>query len=193
LVSTLADLHSLEEGEAAFEDGTVNYLGLPAVGAGLAFMEAVGVELIQKRIMRLFAYLSAELRVLRHRNGRPLIRIYGPAESERRGAALAFNVLDRYGALIPHYEVEMRANEANISVRSGCFCNPGASEYALQYTGAEVLACYQEAGAENLDKDRYAKCMGRKATGAVRASLGMASNFSDVHRFMKFIIGTYLN
>jgi len=193
MVSTLADLHSLEEGGAAFEDGTINYLGLPAVGAGLAFMEEVGVELIQKRIMQLFAYLSGEMRALRHRNGRPLIRIYGPAESERRGATLTFNILDRHGALIPHHTVEMQANEANISVRSGCFCNPGASEYALQHTREDILACYQDAGAENFDKEHYGRCMGDKATGAVRVSLGMASNFLDVHRFMKFVTGAYLN
>jgi selenocysteine lyase/cysteine desulfurase len=35
--------------------------------------------------------------------------------------------------------------------------------------------------------------MGGKATGAVRVSLGMASNFFDIHRFLKFITGTYLN
>lgn len=192
LVSTLADHHVMEEGEAAFEEGTVNYLNLPAVSAGLFYMEEIGVELIHGRLMLLLAYLLREMHALRHRNGQPVVRIYGPADTERRGATVAFNILDRHGALLPHHAVETQANQANISVRSGCFCNPGASEFALGHTRAEIQACSLEAGVGGFDMQRYSACMGDRATGAVRVSLGMASNFSDVHHFMKFIGATYL-
>ena len=40
VVSVLADDHFLAEGEAAFEDGTIDYLGLPAVEIGLRHLTA---------------------------------------------------------------------------------------------------------------------------------------------------------
>jgi molybdenum cofactor sulfurtransferase len=192
LASTLADHHVMEEEEAAFEDGTVNYLNLPAVSAGLIYMEEIGVELIHARLMLLLAYLLREMRALRHSNGQALVRIYGPVDTEHRGATVAFNITDRRGAMVPHHLVETQANEANISLRSGCFCNPGASEFALGHSRAEVQACRLAAGVTSFDMQRYSECMGDRATGAVRVSLGMASNFSDVHRFIKFIGDTYL-
>lgn len=193
LVSTLADHHVLDEGEAAFEEGTVNYLNLPAVSAGLIYLEEVGVELIQHRTMLLLAYLLRELRTLRHANGRAAARIYGPADTERRGASVVFNILDRRGAVLPHSLVETQANQAKISLRSGCFCNPGASEFALGHSRAEIQACRLAAGDDDFDMRRYSECMGDKALGAVRVSLGMASNFADAHRFVKFIADTYLH
>lgn len=193
LVSTLADLHIMEDGEAAFEEGTINYLSLPAVSAGLVFMEEIGVDVIQKRVMLLLAYLLREMRALRHRNGHPVIRIYGPAETEHRGAVLAFNIVDSRGLLVPHNDVEIQANLDGISIRSGCFCNPGSGEYAFRHTGEEIQACCDGAGFEEFSVERYSKCLGDKAMGAVRVSLGMVSNFYDVHRFIKFIAGKYIN
>lgn len=193
LVSTLADHHVMEEGEAAFEEGTVNYLNLPAVSSGLIYMEEVGIELIHDRLVLLLDYLLREMAALRHRNGQPVVRIYGPADTNRRGATLAFNILDRHGKLIPHHVVETQANQNNISVRSGCFCNPGAGEFAFGHSQANVQACRLEAGVDDFNMGRYGACMGDIALGAVRLSLGMASNFSDIHLFMKFIGDTYLD
>lgn len=191
LVSTLADHHVMEDGEAAFEDGTVNYLNLPPVSTGLLMMEEIGLELIQRRLSLLLAYLLREMRALRHRNGRRVVRIYGPADMERRGATLTFNIFDCRGVVFSHQTVETQANQANISIRSGCFCNPGASEFALGHSHAEIQACCLEADTDGFDLQRYGECMGDKAMGAVRVSLGMASNFADVHRFIKFVAATY--
>jgi selenocysteine lyase/cysteine desulfurase len=193
LVSTLVDHHVMEVEEAAFEDGTVNYLNLPAVSAGLIYMEELGLELIHRRVTALLAYLLREMSALRHDNGQAVVRIYGPADTERRGATVAFNILDRRGVLLPHQKVEMLANQANISVRSGCFCNPGASEFALGHSHADIQACRLEAGVDGFDMRHYTACMGDRGMGAVRVSLGMASNFADVHQFVTFIGDTYLN
>ena len=32
---------------------------------------------------------------------------------------------------VPYWEMEERARQENISLRGGCFCNPGASELAF--------------------------------------------------------------
>lgn len=42
--------HYLEDGVAAFEDGTVNYLSLPAVDLGLRHIESIGIERIHHRL-----------------------------------------------------------------------------------------------------------------------------------------------
>ena len=75
IASVQGDGHHLAEGAAGFEDGTVNYLNIPAVGVGLRHIEAAGLEAIQKRVACLTAWLLRELTALRHGNGRPLVRV----------------------------------------------------------------------------------------------------------------------
>ena len=40
----------LAPGEAGFEDGTINYLLLPAVEIGLRYLASIGVDLIHERV-----------------------------------------------------------------------------------------------------------------------------------------------
>jgi hypothetical protein len=68
-------------------------------------------------------------------------------------------------------------------VRTGCFCNPGAGETAFSISGETLI------GAEFADGmilDDYISAVGMPTGGAVRASLGLATNFADVYRFMSF-------
>ena len=81
----------LTPGPAGFEDGTVDYLGIPAVGIGLDHISSVGIQTIHTRVMCLTGWLLEALAALRHSNGSPLVRIYGPASTDRRGATIAMN------------------------------------------------------------------------------------------------------
>ncbi len=72
-------MHVLSEGEAGFEDGTLNYLSIPAVETGLRHLQRVGIETIQTRVQCLTGWLIAQLLALKHGNGRPMVRLYGPA------------------------------------------------------------------------------------------------------------------
>ncbi|NOX61193.1 MAG: aminotransferase class V-fold PLP-dependent enzyme [Chloroflexi bacterium] len=189
LVSTKADLYILSHGHEAFEEGTVNYLSLPAISNGLRFLQETGVEHIHARVAALVDYLLTMMQNLRHSNGEPLIQLYGPRDAERRGGVIAFNIVDPNGRLVPYQQVEAEANEARISIRSGCFCNPGAGEYSLTHTADEIRACVEGASREGaFDIDAFRACLGEKATGAVRASLGLVSNFSDARAFLDFLI-----
>jgi selenocysteine lyase/cysteine desulfurase len=122
---------------------------------------------------------------LHYENGRPLIRLYGPPNTERRGGTLTFNFYDALGRPIDHRLVEHLANQANISLRSGCFCNPGAGEIALGISRPELVACFSQPS-ERLTLDDFRLCIDGKSSGAVRVSLGLASNFADVFRFLAF-------
>ncbi|NOZ48915.1 MAG: aminotransferase class V-fold PLP-dependent enzyme [Chloroflexi bacterium] len=188
IVSTKADLHILADGHEAYEDGTLNYLNLPAISRGLALMDEIGVETIHERVELLVGYLLDAMLRLRHDNGKALVEIYGPVGTGQRGCTIAFNLIDVSGVYIPFQQVEAEANQQQISIRAGCFCNPGAGEYSLTHTAEAVKRCVAAATSDGIfDIDAYHDCLGSKATGAVRVSLGMVSNKQDVDRFLVFL------
>ena len=177
----------LTPGPAGFEDGTVDYLGIPAVGIGLDHISAAGIQTIHTRVMCLTGWLLETLAALRHSNGSPLVRIYGPAGTDRRGATIAMNFFDPAGVLIDSVRVERRANRAGISLRSGCHCNPGVREVALGYSTQEMAAAFKDK--DRLRYQEFLQVIDGKTTGAARASLGLATTFADVYRFWDFAAG----
>jgi selenocysteine lyase/cysteine desulfurase len=187
VASVQGDKYYLAEGESGFEDGTPNYLALPAVAFGLEYVASIGIDTIHKRVTYLTARLIERLIDLRHSNGAALVRIYGPRSDKRRGGTITFNLYDSAGRAIDHRDVEARANAANISLRTGCFCNPGGGEIALGITGTELASCFHQPEHEtHLTVDDFRMCIDGKSTGAVRVSLGLVSNLADVDAFVAF-------
>ena len=80
-------------GAAHFEDGTLNYLNLPAVEIGLRFLDRIEIETIHARVRALGAWLLDTLASTHHSDGSPATEIYGPRSWQRRGATIAFNFL----------------------------------------------------------------------------------------------------
>ena len=177
-VTVLGDWHRLADGPPAFEDGTVNYLALPAIAHGLEWLDGIGVETVHTRVQALADWLLDELAALRHRNGRPVVHIYGPRDTYRRGATLAFNFLHPDGRVVDERLVDRVAAARNVSLRTGCFCNPGAGEAAFDLTGDSISGFD---AASVLTVDEYIAHMGLPSAGAVRVSLGLASNFADAY------------
>lgn len=183
------DVHLLRRGAEGFEDGTPNFLALSAVSWGLARIADVGVDRIGEHVKAMTRRLLAGLLALRHTDGSPLVTIYGPPNLEARGGTVAFNLIDRHGRWIPHADVEARAAARRVSVRSGCFCNPGAGEHALRFDAGRVASCIAAARDDTrnprFSKDEFARCMGETPIGAVRASVGIATNERDVDRLLE--------
>jgi selenocysteine lyase/cysteine desulfurase len=187
VASVQGDKYYLSEGEAAFEDGTLNYLTIPAVEIGLKHVESIGYPMIHERVMCLGGYLLDNLLALKHANGAPLVRLYGPTTTDARGGTITFNAYGPDGQPIDHREIEQRANAENISLRTGCFCNPGGGEIALGITGAELAQCFrQPSHAQRLTIDDFRVCIDGNRTGAVRVSVGLVTNESDVNKFIGF-------
>lgn len=187
LASVQGCAHHMADSEAAYEDGTVDYLNLPAIHIGLDYIDSIGVEQIHDRVAGLTGWLLHELTGLRHSNGAPLVRIYGPTDTQARGGTIAFNFYDPEAHLVDFRRVEQLANQANISLRTGCFCNPGASEAAHNLTPEEMREAFQDK--ERMTFDQFLSIVQtrhHKSAGAVRVSLGIASNFADVYRFLAF-------
>ena len=95
IASVGGDSHYLRRDEGAFEDGTVDYLNLPAVTIGLRYLNRVGLDSIHRRVGCLTGWLLDALDGLRHTNGRRLVEIYGPRTVRDRGGTvtLAFTSL----------------------------------------------------------------------------------------------------
>ena len=94
------------------------------------------------------------------------------------------------GSVIDHRMIEQQANQANISLRTGCFCNPGGGEIALGLSAGELAACFrQNSQQDRFTIDDFRLCIDGKSSGAVRVSLGLVSNFADVYRFIQFARG----
>jgi molybdenum cofactor sulfurtransferase len=175
--------HQSAPGAAHFEDGTVNFLNVPAVAIGLRFLERIGIETIHNHVQTLGMSLLDALGSLRHTNGGPAATIYGPRDLDRRGATIAFNFLHPDGSVVDERYVDRIARQHNISLRTGCFCNPGAGEVAFTISRETLVG--GEFG-QGMTLDGYIHAIGLPSGGAVRASLGLASNAADIDRFAAF-------
>lgn len=184
VVSVQGDSYYLADGETGFEDGTINYLNLPAVEIGLRFLGRVGIDHIHDRVVSLAEWLLQNLSTLKHGNGSPVVEIYGPHNATMRGGTIAMNFHDPQGAVFNFHKIEESAGKFNISLRTGCFCNPGAGEIAFGLTKSDMSDCF-----ENEERASFEQCIiasKGKTAGAVRISLGIATNFEDVYRFVEY-------
>jgi molybdenum cofactor sulfurtransferase len=188
IASVQGDGHYLHPDEAGFEDGTVDYLNLPAVSTGLDHLERVGRAATHDSVGALTAWLLEALTGLRHANGNALVAILGPTDSTDRGGTISFQVHDRDGRPVDDRRIEELANEAGISLRTGCFCNPGAGEIAHGLGASDMRKWFARRRPMSFLELRDSLMREHDIlVGAVRISLGLASTFGDVYRFMCFL------
>ena len=183
--------YHLAPGHVGFEDGTLDYLGLPAVRIGLEHVARIGVDSIHDRVVALTSWLLAQMGELTHANGSPMVRLFGPDDMECRGATIAFYLLAPDGTVFDVHRMEELAGRESISLRTGCFCNPGDGEVAHQITRDDMAECF----AGHTAPVTFTECTDiiRDASGkmpnTMRISLGIASTFADAYRFMAFAAG----
>lgn len=186
--TVLGDAHRMAEDEAGFEDGTPDYLSIPAVGFGLDHLARIGMDVIHTRVEQLTDWLLGALSDLAHDNGKPLARIYGPCSTEGRGGTVAFNLLDDKGEVIDQRWIEQLAIDHQITLRTGWFCNPGAAERVCQIEARATAWMFAPDKTMNLDPSLDPAPPARTGNlGAIRISLGLASTFADVHRFVAIV------
>lgn len=144
-----------------FEDGMPNFLGIAALAPGFELLERLTMIRIREHVRTLTATLLEGLGSLRHRNGAPLVRLYGPPDTRQRGGIVALNVLGDDGRIIPGDAVVSRARSLGVSIRAGCFRNLGAASRAFAFESDRVGA------------------------SAVRVSLGIANGEAEVLRCLE--------
>ena len=172
----------LVENQERFEEGTLNYLSIPAVKIGLDWIKELEMSTIQKRLSALTDHLITELNQLKHSNDKLLIHIFGPNNNERRGSTIIMNFFDKEENKIDVSIIEQKAAACNISIRIGCFCNPGIDEITNCITSEELSVFYSSRDDAHYDKIHF---LGRMR-GAIRVSLGLMSNYDDCEKFLNF-------
>lgn len=189
VASVQGDRYFFADGPEAFEDGTVDFLNIPGVEIGLKHLRRAGIGRIHERVRCLAEWLIGRLERMRHSNGLPVVRIYGPGAQGPRGGTVTMNFYDARGEVVDHMRIEEMAAREKISIRTGCFCNPGGGEAALGLSAEALTACFSRP--ETAQRSRFTledlrMCIDAKSTGAVRVSFGIASNFADAWRFAEF-------
>jgi molybdenum cofactor sulfurtransferase len=184
MVAVLSPQHYLHENHERFENGTVNYLDIPAVTIGLRYIESIGRDKIAERIQSLMHYLCSELRNMHHATGMKQVNMYGPEDRTKAGGTVIMTFLNPDGSAVPFDIVEQKANEHMISLRSGCFCNPGIDEIFNCVTTEELTQFFS-----GRTKGNYSDMFNflKKMRGAVRISVGIATTKSDIDRYVKFV------
>ena len=89
--------------------------------------------------------------------------------------------------MIDHRRIDSLAGRERISLRTGCFCNPGAGEVAHGLNEEDMAIAFAEG--ERMTFEQFLSVLEDregKSAGAVRISLGLATNFADVYRFLTF-------
>ena len=182
--------HYLLGGEAGYEDGTINFLNLPAIEIGLRFISKIGIGTVHERVECLTGWLLDQMTALRHSNGRKLVQIFGPTNIENRGGTISFSLDDPVGVRLDYRKIEALANRENISLRTGCFCNPGTGEIVHNLSRDEMAQAFNRPEPMSFDFffDWARQEYGRDPS-TIRISVGIATNFKDVYRFMNFLAG----
>ncbi|GJE88298.1 PLP-dependent transferase [Phanerochaete sordida] len=170
-----------------FEDGTINYLGLPAVTEGLRLLSRY-LPYLPLRLSILAQHLVTSLEKLRHEStGTALVRVLSKApratrsvgEPAEAGTVVSLIFLSPNGDILPLAFVEHAATQQKISLRTGCMCNSGGT-LAMRGLQDEMAAL-----TEDTSVDVFRARIGRDV-GVVRVSLGLASNFQDIYRVLQF-------
>jgi selenocysteine lyase/cysteine desulfurase len=175
------------DGHDAFEDGTPNFLALAALDAGFDVLSDVSMPRLTAHVTQLTRGLLEDLGAVRHANGLPVVRVHGPGGAADRGGTVAFTAWTAAGRPIPYWIVEERAAAARVAVRGGCFCNPGASEAAFGLPADASARCFESLDG-HFNVQQFSKCLGgTTAVGAIRASVGLATNRHDVRRLLDVV------
>ncbi|MBS1838232.1 MAG: hypothetical protein JST64_11130 [Actinobacteria bacterium] len=95
---------------------------------------------------------------------------------------------DPEGHELSDRRVEQLASARGISLRTGCFCNPGAGETARDLD-AEDLRPFLSAGVPVSLCEVDESMRARRSTGvsALRVSFGMSSNAADARALVAFL------
>ncbi|KAF7983019.1 hypothetical protein HWV62_24656 [Athelia sp. TMB] len=171
-----------------FEDGTINYLNLSTIKSGLQFL-SVYMPFLPLRLSSLMIFLTSSLSRMRHEGtGTPVVRILSRVPSRRlksvgeqsdTGSVVSLIFLSPDGVMIPNSFIEHAATTQNISLRTGCMCNPGGAAALL---GVQDDMKHLYPGVTLRD---FEQIVGREL-GVIRISLGLASSFDDVWKVIRF-------
>jgi len=169
-----------------FEDGSLGYLSIVEANICLKkYIETVNFERIKGMVQTCYNRMIK----LEHHNGRRLVQFYGVDDIANHGSILAFNLITHNGEYYGYKDVQMLADKADICLRVGCFCNPGACSQYLGLTKEDLLYFFKDGHRCWDSKD----IINGKITGAIRISFGYTNTLSDIDKWIKFLEQNYVS
>ena len=138
--------------------GTPNIAGVVGMARALAFLQSIGMEEVRRHEVRLMERMLEGLQEL---DG---ITLYGPPDASKRLGVATFNVEGVSDLLV----AAVLSEEGAIAVRNGRFCSH-------LYMDKLLAAKARAAGGAT------------PPTGAVRASVGLYNDESDVERLLEYV------
>jgi selenocysteine lyase/cysteine desulfurase len=190
MASVAADDHRLTPGHAGFEDGTSNFGSIPAVTFGLELIETMGIDSIHDRVVAATSHLLRSFDEMSHANGEPVVKVLGGVGNTPRGGTITFNVFDPGGVMVHDRVVTGAASKVGISLRSGCFCNPGCGEAARGLTAGDIAPLFQrDVVPDFCDLDDRMWTLRGSGASALRASVGWVTNGADLSVLIEFLAG----
>jgi len=182
-------------GLASLKSGTTHFRGIASLVHGFDVLENLGgMSAIHTHASCLANEMSTLLRNMKHSNGMPVVHLYGAwkekGNDETRGPTVTLNVFRSDGSSVGYNEVSKLGslNRPPIQFRTGCFCNPGACQRALDLNDTQAIENYEKNGHVCGDHIDLANGM---PTGAVRVSFGKDSIWEDMDAFVQFIKTTF--
>ncbi|MBD3638251.1 MAG: aminotransferase class V-fold PLP-dependent enzyme [Crocinitomicaceae bacterium] len=184
LASVNAPYHFLIDNHERFENGTVNYLDIPALKIGLEYIESIGMKRLNERVESMMDYLYTNLKNMSHSNGVNQVDIFGHPQRKNTGGTMIMCFKNPDGSKIGFEKIEELTNQKKISLRSGCFCNPGLDETNNCLTNEELANYF-----ESRNSGSYGEMIKylNKMRGATRISVGVATNQNDLDTFLSFV------
>lgn len=173
-------------GCSRFEDGTIPFLSIIALHEGFKKLNEIGIENISCHSWCVTRELYLRLNMIRHSNGRPVVKIYGNHANDDykiQGPIVTLNSLNDKGGYIGYNEVMTSAAKENINIRVGCFCNPGACTRAININDDQVEEYYNNKSSCHDSID----IIDGVPLGAVRISLGAYTTLEDIEIFARFV------
>lgn len=176
---------------AKFEDGTVPFLSIIALIESFRTYNELGIDRIRRHTWAVTRELFLRLNTIRHSNGRPIAKVYGnhlANDPSKQGPIVTVNFLHANGTFVGYNTVMKRLAAADINVRTGCFCNPGACTRAAGLVDAQVEAYFRKKTSCHDSID----IVEGVPLGAVRISPGMYTAMEDIEIFEQFVLNNFV-
>lgn len=126
--------YTLTDGYERYEAGTPNISGAIGLTRAVEYLEALGMENIQRHEQQITRYIIDRFSEIDN------VQVFGPGSAENRIGVISFAI----GGLDPHDVAVMLDGEANIMVRSGYHCCMPLMEHLNLANGTvrASLHCY---------------------------------------------------
>ncbi|XP_050540108.1 molybdenum cofactor sulfurase isoform X2 [Daktulosphaira vitifoliae] len=176
-----------------FEDGTINFLSIIAVGHGLNTLKRLTGSMvsISQKVFELAAYLYKKMCEAKHGNQKPMFQLYTDTDytcQKTQGGIINFNIIRANGDFVGYNEVKNIADNNKIVLRVGCFCNPGACQMHLKLTNQQIKKNHKIKG--HICGDNFDLIDGIP-TGSVRVSFGYQSSKQDADKLYSVLISSF--